>query len=129
MVEQSKDFTRTREFNTIGSWIGALGTLVMLAVVLLGWLTTGNNNVKDIQTLQGQVLALTTQVANLANKIDQGPQSLQMHEFDRHLSALDGRMDGMDTRVRGDEQALTRVQTEVESIRASSGANLGRSPR
>lgn len=124
MVESGKDFTRSREFNTIGSWIGALSGATMVIALLLGWLTIGNNNSKDIQALQGTVAQLSAQVSHLADKIDQGPRTDQMKEVDRHLSALDGRMDGMDTRIQSDERSLTKVQADVDNIRNSSDARL-----
>lgn len=133
-TQQLREFAQGRMLNTIFSGIAAFGTLAIASAVLIGYLSTGTTNTHDIQMMQGQIANLTTQtqgqmagltaqVEHLANKIDPAIP-IQLHEIDRHLSALDGRMDGMDARARADELSLTRAQTEIESIRNSSDAQL-----
>jgi hypothetical protein len=129
MVESTREFVGSRLFNTILSAVGAFGGAGAFLAVIMGWVTVGNTNAYAIQSLQGQMAALSAQLERVTTKIEQGPQSIQMKEFDRHLSAIDGRMDGMDTRVSSDERALTKVQADVENIRSSSDAQLRGHPR
>lgn len=114
----------SRRVNTALSALAAFASVATVMGGLVLYLSAGTTNTHDIQTLQAQVNGLSNQVAKLVDRIDAGPRSDQMHEIDRHLSALDGRMDGMDTRAQADEQRLVRVQTQIESIQSSSDAKL-----
>lgn len=124
MVEEIKSYGDKGWLNLLVTFISAIAAAGTCVAVLVGWITAGTTNSHDIQALQSTVAQLTAQVSHLADKIDQGPRSDQMKDIDRHLSALDGRMDGMDTRIQSDERSLTRVQTEVETIQSSSDAAL-----
>jgi len=122
--------------------LGIIGGQLMFGAG--GWMSGQS---KDIIVLQAQyrdvaqaVASLKDQVTPLAqlpgliarlnDRLDAAPRTdlvnTQLTEIQRHLSALDGRMDGMDTRSRADEDRLTRTETKVEGIDASSRAKLGR---
>lgn len=124
MVNDISQLGDSRRFNTMVSAIAAGASVATVLGGLVLYLSSGTTNTHDIQSLQSQVSGLSAQVSKLADKIDQGPRSDQMREIDRHLSALDGRMDGMDTRAQADEQRLIRAQTILESIQQSSDAKL-----
>lgn len=124
MVEEIKSYGDKGWLNLLVTFISAIAAAGTCVAVLVGWITAGTTNSHDIQALQGTVSQLSAQVSHLADKIDQGPRSDQMKEIDRHLSALDGRMDGMDTRIQSDERSLTKVQADVDNIRNSSDARL-----
>lgn len=124
MVEEIKSYGDKGWLNLLVTCVSAIAAGGTFIAFLVGWLSAGTTNTHDIQALQGTVAQLSAQVSHLADKIDQGPRSDQMKDIDRHLSALDGRMDGMDTRMQSDERGLTRVQTEVETIQNSSEAQL-----
>lgn len=131
--------------------VTAAGIVIATQVFGAGGLLTGQS--KDIQQLQTQqsaissqytllatqLTALQAQVAPLAQlslqldkmtqRFEQVPRAdmlnSQLTEVQRHLSALDGRMDGMDTRARADEDRLVRTETRVQGIDESSKASLG----
>ena len=124
MVEEMKSYGDKGWLNLLVTCISAIAAAGTCFAVFVGWISAGATNTHDIQALQGTVAQLTAQVSHLADKIDQGPRSDQMREVDRHLSALDGRMDGMDNRLQSDERSLTKVQTQVDTIQNSSDARL-----
>lgn len=124
MVEEMKSYGDKGWLNLLITGVGAVAAMSTCGAVLVGWISAGTTNTHDIQALQSTVSQLTAQVSHLADKIDQGPRSDQMREVDRHLSALDGRMDGMDNRLQSDERSLTKVQTQVDTIQNSSDARL-----
>ena len=124
MVEEMKSYGDKGWLNLLMTCISAIAAGGTCIAVFVGWISAGATNTHDIQALQGTVSQLSAQVSHLADKIDQGPRSDQMREVDRHLSALDGRMDGMDNRLQSDERSLTKVQTQVDTIQNSSDARL-----
>lgn len=124
---------------------GTAAAVVVWTQVLGGpSLLTGQS--KDIQALQAQqnvmasqLSALQAQVAPLAQlsiqidrltqRFDQAPHTdllnSQLTEIQRHLSALDGRMDGMDTRVRADEDRGSHDNARIDAIENASKSSLG----
>jgi len=136
MVDVTKAALDSPRVNTVLSGLAAAGTFVVLIGAVVGWLTIGATGAHDLiqlreqnqasnNALRDQITALTATVNTLSAKIDQGPRLDQLQMIDRHLSALDGRMDGMDARSRADEDRLTRTETRVEGIDQASRAGLG----
>lgn len=155
MVEEGKSFARTREFNTIGTWYSAVGVTLGLILALLGWLTTGNNNSKDIQVLkdnqiaiqaerqadrkeyQEQLKAIITQdqdqfralSAQIGEMTKQMPSTYQMQTIQESLASLRGTVSALTDRVTADERLQIQDHTQLGNIQASSGANLQGHPR
>jgi outer membrane murein-binding lipoprotein Lpp len=111
--------------NTLFSAVAAFAAVLAVIGVLNGWMSSGSLNSKDISQLRDNLAVLGAQVANLSVKLEQTPRLDQLQTINGHLSALDGRMDGMDTRSRADEDRLTRTETLVGSIDEASRAKLG----
>ena len=131
--------------------VAAAAIVIATQVFGAGGLLTGQS--KDIQQLQAQqnsissqytllatqLTALQAQVAPLAQlslqldkmtqRFEQVPRAdmlnSQLMEIQRHLSSLDGRMDGMDTRARTDEDRIIRSDTRLDSIERASKEPLG----
>lgn len=131
-------------------WVTSVGAVTAAAVVIwtqvLGGPSLLTGQSKDIQALQAQqtvmasqLTALQAQVAPLAQlsmqidrltqRFDQTPRTdmlnSQLTEIQRHLSALDGRMDGMDTRARADEDRIIRDDARIDAIEHLSKEPLG----
>lgn len=140
-----------REWATI-TFAGIAAAVVVWTQILGGpSLLTGQS--KDVQALQGQVALLQkqqdtmgTQISNvqaqlatllqlpgliqrLNDRLDASPRTdllnSQLTEIQRHLSALDGRMDGMDTRARADEDRIIRDDARIDAIEHLSKEPLG----
>lgn len=121
VVEQIKKLS-WYEIVTLLCSVGTPAGLAMGAVIyLLGGFAGNTVTSHDVQDLRGQIASLATQVSVLSDRM---PRPDQMTAIDRHLSAQDGRMDGLDTRLRGDEDNITRALTRLDEIEASSRVTL-----
>lgn len=108
-----------------------------------GWWGGQSHDISALQAQQNimasQLSSLQAQVSPLARlpdlidklnaRMDAAPRAdllgNELTEIQRHLSALDGRMDGMDTRARADEDRIIRDDTRIDAIDNASKATLG----
>lgn len=136
MSDVTKAALDSPRLNTLFSGFAALGTFLVIIAALVGWLTVGQTTAHDMQqfreqqtqqntAMRDQISTLTAVVANLSAKIDQGPRTDQLQEIQHRMSSFDGRMGEMDTRMRNDEDRLTRTETLVQGIDQASHAQLG----
>lgn len=134
-------------------WFGSicigLGTVIVVGTQLFGaggWLGGQSHDISALKAQQdlmaSQLSALQAQVSPLSRlpdlidklnaRMDAAPRAdllgSEMTEIQRHLSALDGRMDGMDTRARSDEDRIIRDDTRIEAIDNASKTAV-RNPR
>jgi hypothetical protein len=79
----------------------------------------------DISIIKGQITDLSAQMSHLQDRIESGPRADQLREIDRHLSALDGRDDILDQRLRLIEQDQAAMKARIEGIDTASRARLG----
>lgn len=119
VVDLLRDAGDNKRLNTIFSAIAAVGVMIMMLTVLVGWLAAGPTDRNDIKYLSTRLDALSVQVGRVSDQLASG---LRPDEVNRHLSSQDGRMDAIDTRMRNDEERLTRALTLLEEIDASSRA-------
>lgn len=119
VVELLKDAGASPKINTFFSAVAAFGVVITLLAVLIGWLATGTTNQVDLRNLRGQMEDLNRTVSRISDQMASG---LRPDDVNRHLSSQDGRMDAIDTRMRNDEERLTRALTMLEEIDASSRA-------
>ena len=117
---------------------------VMGGVYAAGGFTSAQS--KDVQALQTQyregslqIDALRAQVApltqvpallqRLTDRLDAAPRAdlleSRLTEIQRHLSALDGRGDATETRMRADEDRAVRDDARIDAIEGSSRPKLG----
>jgi len=125
MSEQAGKALDSPRLNTVFSGVAALAAVAAVVGVMNGWLTSGSLNSRDIGQLRDQIGVLSTQVANLSAKIDQGPRMDQLQGMDRHLSQLEGGMDALRQQAQSDRDRLTRTETLVQGIDAASKASIG----
>ena len=126
MVDEAKTALDNPRVNTFFSAVAAIGVVVGIVAALVAWLSAGPLNSRDIAQLRDEIGSLTTHVASLEGKIDQGPRLDQLQGIERHLSALDGRLDVQDRQAQADRDRLTRTETKVDGIDQLSRAKLGR---
>jgi hypothetical protein len=98
---------------------------IIIGQVLFGAGGLFASNTASVKGFQEQLLSLTAQVSRLSDKIDQGPRADQIIVLDRHLSAQDGRMDSIDTRLRDIENRTAALTARVDLIDQSTHATLG----
>lgn len=79
---------------------------------------------QDVMFLKQQISTLTTVISQVQADLRGMPRADQISVIDRHLSAQDGRMDGMDTRVSDIYQRLSRVEATLQMINEASKATL-----
>ena len=121
---------------------------VMGAIYWTGGFTSGQS--RDIQSLQAQyhelsiqlesvrtqiapLALLPAQLARLQSTLDAAPRSdlmeSRLSEIQRHLSALDGRLDGDEKQQRTDEdrsiEGLAQTRARLDAIDSASKAALG----
>lgn len=112
-----------------------LGVLIVIVLEVVRALTANNTNTYDLGQIKAQIQELRqleqNQNSDLSDKINKlqdqfnnGPRPDQLLNLERHLSAIDGRLDGLDTRLRGDETDLTRAKTQIDGIDQASKAQL-----
>ena len=131
------------------------GAALTVLLLQQGFGTNGwfHDQAKDVQTVQSQVATLQEQqrvmgtqissiqsqmatllqlpglIQRLNDRLDASPRTdllnSNLTEIQRHLSALDGRMDGMDTRARADEDRIIRDDARIDSIEKASKDTLG----
>lgn len=112
--------------NTIGSWIGALSGLSVLALFVSNTLSGNVIATHELNAMRDRQTGMVAEIARLQERIDNGPRIDQLREHDRHLSALDARFDATEARMRDTENRVTRVQTLTENIENASNANISR---
>lgn len=79
---------------------------------------------QDVAILKTQIATLTALVSQMQTDLRGAPRADQMAVLDRHLSAQDGRMDSIDTRIRDIEQRIARAEAQVQMIQAASSVSL-----
>jgi outer membrane murein-binding lipoprotein Lpp len=121
------------------------GTLFIMGCIYAAGGNWGSQS-KDIQALQAQnrefsvqLEAVRTQIAplslvpaqlaRLTSILDAAPRAdmleSRLSEIQRHLSALDGRGDATETRIRADEDRAIRDATRLDAIEKGSITPLG----
>lgn len=142
MVEQFKRATTRENIRDAVMLVVAIGGLLLWTTGFLSGNTVDRQAVTDLKTqmstmvtqqdaaiLKTQISTLTALVSQLQTDLRGMPRQDQLAVLDRHLSAQDGRMDGIDTRIRDLEQRLSRIEAQVQMIRTASDADLGRPGR
>ncbi len=104
-------------------WFTAVcGAVMAVSVIGAGalWLTgsvTGPINTK--------LDMFSSQLDQMQRQIAMFPRSDQVAAVDAHAHALDGRMDAIETRLRGDEVDIATSKQRLQSIEDSSRAPIG----
>ena len=80
----------------------------------------------ELPTMKAQVTALSVQVQRLQDQMNGGVRVDQLTVLDRHLSAQDGRMDGIDTRMRDLDQRAAKTETRLQMMEDASRTQLNR---
>lgn len=134
----------------VKGWLTPIVAVVTLGLVLSEVLFGGGSFItgqsKDIQALQGQYHEMATQMESLrlqvapltqvptllqrlTDRLDAAPRAdlleSRLTEIQRHLSALDGRGDATETRMRADEDRAVRDDARIDAIEGSSRPKLG----
>ena len=131
-------------------WVTSIGAVTACGFIIgtslfgAGGMLSGQSH--DINALQAQqnimasqLSSLQAQVSPLARlpdlndklnaRMDAAPRAdllgNELTEIQRHLSALDGRMDGLETRARADEDRIIRDDARIDGIDNASKATLG----
>jgi hypothetical protein len=65
------------------------------------------------------------QMDQFQSRIEMLPRADQLASVEGHAHALDGRMDALESRLRGDELDVARTMQRVEAIERSSNVGLG----
>jgi hypothetical protein len=123
MAEQARFSTI---LGTLCSALSAAGMIGAFVLFITGNISTGTVNAHDLGSIKVELETLNGQVLKLQERIDLGPRVDQLAGIDAHTHALDGRMDALETRLRGLETDTARVATRVQGIEDSSRAVLGR---
>jgi hypothetical protein len=133
--------------------ISGLTLVVLLTQIGFGANGVFHDQAKDVQTVQSQVasqqkqldgmsiqlnsmqsqMALLSSVPDLVrrlnDRLDAAPRADMIEsrwsEIQRHLSALDGRGDATETRMRADEDRMIRDDARLDAVEKSTGATLG----
>lgn len=79
---------------------------------------------QDVLGLKNNIAALTVLVTQLQGDLRTVPRAADVIVLDRHLSAQDGRMDGIDTRLRDLESRSAALQARIDILDGSARANL-----
>lgn len=144
MVEEAKRSVTGAVMASVPAWAAFFVILFSNGVTYLTAVNTGGHDITQFQAhlssldtqIQGlaaavdklslgqvQISELTKQVGRLADRLDTSPRQDQLSEINRHLSALDGRLDAYDNRIRANEsqlpainQHLNRLDLEVDNI-------------
>lgn len=74
--------------------------------------------------INDRMATISGQIKQLQDDLRTVPRADQIIVLDRHLSAQDGRMDSIDTRLRDLEQRVSRAEAQVGAINAASAASL-----
>lgn len=140
-----------KEWILTGCALATFGLVAGGTVFGAGGFMSGQS--KDVANLQGQYQTLQAQyqdmttkmaalkdqvaplsqvpvlIARLNDRLDQAPRTdlldSRLLEIQRHLSALDGRSDATETRMRADEDRVIRDDTRLDAIEGASKATLG----
>lgn len=126
MVEKIKGMRLPEIVGVASSLISAMGMLFGCVLYFSGAFSGATIAAAKLTALEGQVGGLSIQMSRLQDQFNAGPRADQLVAMDRHLSVQDGRMDGMDTRMRDLEQRLSRVQAQQEANEVASRATLNR---
>lgn len=119
----------------IGACLAGVCSVAGLIAIIFGWVLTGQTASHDIADFKAQLgmymsqsqqqyNSISVQVSSLAAKVDQGPRPDDLKAMDRHLSALDGRVDSQDSRLRNVEAAEAANAATIQGIDAASRIQL-----
>lgn len=125
MVEKLKTVQWTEVMSAVMSGISGIGVIAMFILWLTGQLAGNTITGHDLSLINAKLSDLTSIVAKMQDRMDNGPRLDQMRDMDRHLSSIDGRIDGFEARLRLDEERLIRAMTMVDSIDAANKLKLG----
>lgn len=125
VVDAVKQLRWNEVFGLLLQLIPAIGMIAGFILWVSGNLSGNAVATHDISIIKLQMTDVSNQLSQLRDKIDNGPRADQLREMDRHLSALDGRDDIIDQRVRTVEQQQAAQQARLEGIDAASRARLG----
>jgi hypothetical protein len=112
-----------------------VGSLATPFLWLTGNISNNSITASNVASMQKQMEGLATQqdvarivtdVAQMRAELRLAPRSADLLVLDRHLSAQDGRMDGIDTRLRDMENRAAAIQARVENLEAASKVPLVR---
>lgn len=104
--------------------ISVAGQIVFISLWLSGALDNRAIMAYELTGVKASVNNLGAKMDQLQTRIDNGPSASQMREWDRHLSALDGRLDSNDTRMRQIEETTTRLKALYEVFDKANTAAL-----
>lgn len=128
MVEQIKAMQPSPWVQIMFGAIGAVGGLLTPLLFVSGMLSTSANNSHDLSQFGNKLTDLTVEVGRLRDRIDSSPRVDQIVALDHHVSTTDGRIDGVENRVRDLETRVTKALTLLDNIDAASRASIGRRP-
>jgi hypothetical protein len=117
MSDQLRQRTRPIEWFMAGT--ASVGTLGVLGYGIL-WLT--GTWAGPINT---RLELFSRQMDQFQSHIEMLPRADQLASVEGHAHALDGRMDALESRLRGDELDVARTMQRVEAIERSSNVGLG----
>lgn len=126
VVEAVKTLRLTEMVTLVCATLSALGMIFGIFLWISGAFSGVTIVASEVSALKTLVAGLSTQMSRFQDQLNNGPRADQLLVIDRHLSAQDGRMDGLDTRMRDMEQRLSRAQAQIDATDAASGARLNR---
>jgi hypothetical protein len=103
-----RDAAKSPTINSIGTWLAAACSASVILIFINGGITA-QNDVRELKTeFHEQALA-----------IGQIRDSLRPEDWNRHLSAQDGRLDAIEGRLLRDEERIIRATTLLDQIDAA----------
>lgn len=125
-MAEAKQLRWTDVVAAVGAAIGGLGMIATGILWLTGAFAGATIASQQLVGLSSDVNALRGEIKELRQQINAGPRIEQLTEINRALGELKGGLAAMDTRLRTDEERLTRAMTLIEGIDAASRAQLRR---
>jgi hypothetical protein len=100
----------------VSSVLSAIGITGGFVLWLSGAFAGATIAADKLRSIEQQVTGLSNQVQRMQDQLNAAPRVDQLAVLDRHLSAEDGRMDGIDTRLRDLEQRISRGEARQDVL-------------
>lgn len=124
VVERIKSLSFSEAISAACSVISAIGVTGGIVLYFSGAFAGATISAARLTGIEKQVGGLSTQMQRMQDQMNAGVRADQLIAIERHLSAQDGRMDGMDTRTRDQEARQSRTEARQEMMEAASRAQL-----